>query len=638
MGDANVFQAVFEHAPVPMLVVEQTGQIVAANAAARALLATAAGATNGPALQQLVELPDGVTVQGALANSARGAGTVRARIRGRPAGTGEFTMDWWSWPDAAGALRAICLRDTAELDAMARELNFARESAVAGPRHLAALVTHISHELRLPLNVVVGSADLMLASRLDDSQRRLTENMRLCAAFMGEMVSEVLGFSRFEAAEDYRLEALSFIPAETLAWVVRVLEERAVAKGLRLKSEVDALCSESLLGRAPWIRRVLMNLVGNAIKFTAEGEVRVRAECSVVDSTARRLRFIVTDTGEGIEADDLATLFEPFRQARAAGTGGELGSGLGLSICRRLVEAMGGQCGMESVPGQGTTAWFELELELAGREASPPEAAGTPFSMQDLDPRAGDAGGIHAERARDAPRVLVVEDNRLCREVLLEMLTHLGFRCDGAASGLEALHALANKEYDVAMVDCGLPDVSGCDLIRLLHSRSDLQHPAIIVTPGGGQERCVQRGIHATLPKPISMEALCGALQPWRVAPARTMPAKRAWPEGGAWESRAPSPAYVEAFTSDLNERLARISVAVASSDMESLRREVHAIASGSMQMGAVALVEKCAEITAQANDGRVESAMALADELRVLAAEQANRLAHALEAGKGHA
>lgn len=601
----------FGFALEPILLVDGRTRVLAANPAACALWSLSAGELEGRAVVELFHPDDRPALRDLLGMSATVAtATVRLRallddgltipVDGRAA-----QLPGAGGDDQGGGSRMLALRDMGAIDAMERELAFARETAISAPRHLAGLTTTISHELRLPLNVIAGAAELISRGKLDPEQLRHAETMRLSIEFMADMVSELLTFSRLEAAEDFRLDALSFIPEQTVDWVLRMLVERADAKGLSLERRLDPLAGMSLLGRGPWIRRVLMNLVGNAIKFTEKGHVEVSTVSEPVGEDRVRIRFQVRDTGPGFEQEDLAQLFLPFRQFNRSPEVNMLGTGLGLSICKRLVEAMGGEISITSTPGQGALASFEVEFARAGRPAAGPNGEGTAAQVGDAvayvscSTRARQAGGT---------RVLVVEDNALCRDVLMDMLRYLGCEADAVGGGGDALATLDRERYDVVLVDCNLPDMSGCELIRQVRAPDRVNRPGIIVIPGGGLKSCVQAEVYDAVPKPISMGRLSMALRPWlerQVARPQGRPPP--FPDGqGAWGGGKPPASLLEVFTVDLHERFGLTRDAAELGDLETILREAHAIRGGSMQLGAARLVTEVERLSELARNGDI--------------------------------
>lgn len=605
------YRQVFELALEPMLLVDGRNQVFAANPAACALWNLPAGEFEGRSVAELFHADDAPALRGLLGKPARPE-TAPVRLRALAIDGLPTPVDGRAAPltrsggdDSGGELRVLVLRDLGAIDAMERELAFARETAVSGPRHLAGLTTSISHELRLPLNVVAGAADLISRGQLDPEQRRHAETIRLSVEFMADMVTEILSFSRLEAAEDFRLDALSFIPEQTVDWVLRMLAERAEAKGLALERRLDPLAGTSLLGRGPWIRRVLMNLVGNAIKFTDNGSVEVSTSSEVVGRDRLRVRFEVRDTGPGFDQEDLAQLFLPFRQFNRAPEVNALGTGLGLSICKRLVEAMGGEIGIVSVPGEGAVASFELEFARAGRRAAAPSGMDTLAQPRDA---AKDNSGIAADRQGGGARVLVVEDNALCRDVLLDMLRYLDCEADAVGAGGDALAALDREPYDVLLVDCNLPDMTGCELIRQVRAPDRVNPPGIIVIPGGGLKSCVQAEVYDAVPKPISMGRLSMALRPWlEREEARPQGRPPPFPNGqGPWGGGKPPASLLEVFTADLHERFGRTRDAAELGDLETIVGEAHAIRGGSMQLGAARLVTEFGRLSELARNGDV--------------------------------
>ncbi|MGQ0644326.1 MAG: response regulator, partial [Elusimicrobiota bacterium] len=329
---------------------------------------------------------------------------------------------------------------TVQLKDATVELVKARDEAVEALKVKAQFLANMSHEIRTPLNAVIGMTELVLNTPLNDGQREGLETVRSSGEALLGVVNSVLDFSKAEAGK-LLLEERDFDLRGLVRDLAGVFRQAALAKGLSLEIVCGEDLSVPLRGDSGRLRQVLMNLTGNALKFTERGGIAVRA--AKLEETAGHVlvRVAVTDTGIGVQPEARVSLFSPFTQADPSMTRKYGGTGLGLAISKRLVELMGGSVGMESEPDRGSTFWIEVPL-----------AKGTPAPPSALRP-AGRRGKNLA--------VLVAEDNVVNRKVLSAQLEHLGVNADAVANGREALDALERKPYDLVFMDCQMPEMDG---------------------------------------------------------------------------------------------------------------------------------------------------------------------------------
>jgi PAS domain S-box-containing protein len=411
-------------------------------------------------------------------------------------------------------------------DAVAAELDRAREEAVSASRAKSAFVANMSHELRTPLNGVIGMVDLLSRTGLDARQRRYVEVARSSASLLLSVINDILDFSKIEAGK-LELDRVEFSFAEVVEEVAAMMELAAEDRGLELTCQTDAALVSPLFGDPARIRQVLVNLMSNAIKFTPRGEVAVRAVLAGEAGSEAYLRVEVRDTGVGIAPDARSRLFHPFSQVDASATRRHGGAGLGLAICRELVQRMGGEIGVESTLGSGSTFWFALRLERVdpGRALAP-----------QVD---GRLAGL---------RVLAVDDNATNREVLRAQLAAAGTRCDVASSGPEALRALAeavgaDDPFSLAVLDQHMPGMDGVELARLIKADGRFARTRVVMLGSIGRPLDAAQmsaiGVLTWATKPIwraqLLRALTTALDG---GPALPEPAKVAPPAPAAPEPR----------------------------------------------------------------------------------------------------
>jgi signal transduction histidine kinase/ActR/RegA family two-component response regulator len=362
----------------------------------------------------------------------------------------------------------------------------------------------MSHEVRTPLNSIIGLTGLMAESQLDREQRDYVETVRASATTMLTLINDILDFSKIEAGR-LELEAIPFQPAALCTEVIDLLGFRAREKNIALHLRKGAGSDAAFLGDPARLRQILLNLVGNAIKFTEAGEVELRCQSNLLAGGQGELRFTVRDTGPGIPAAAQAGLFQAFAQADRSTSRRFGGTGLGLAISRQLVELMGGSIGLESNEGEGATFWVQLRLPRSSTQPSP------------LAARDHDAN--EPEQRVDA-RVLLVEDNPVNQKVAVLQLERLGCTVSLAANGLEAIDAYKRGEFDVILMDCQMPVMDGYEATRMLRTLEmpGRRTPIIALTAHamkGDRDRCLAAGMDDYLTKPVDRRELARTLSRW---------------------------------------------------------------------------------------------------------------------------
>ncbi len=404
------------------------------------------------------------------------------------------------------ALAAIKEAAEAARDAAER----ARAEAEAANHAKSTFLATMSHEIRTPMNGVLGMVEVLERQGLNEAQRCTVSTIRDSGKALLHIIDDVLDFSKIEAGR-LELEATSFLLSGLVHAVVDTFRPQALAKGLTLDAEIDAGSQDALIGDPTRVRQILVNLLSNAIKFTDRGGVWVRVGTVPLGEGGTRATLTVTDTGVGLGEEQLARLFQPFVQADSSTTRQFGGTGLGLSIVRRLAQVMSGDVAAESAPGAGSTFTATLTLQAA--------PAGSPLKTM-LRPAAKTS--VNAAAGRGAPRVLVVDDHPVNRQVLVLQLQLLGIAADSAANGVDALAAWAPGRYAAVLADIHMPRMDGHELARQLRAteadRGGSRTPIIAVTANamrGEEEHCLASGMDAYLAKPVSIERLRATLERW---------------------------------------------------------------------------------------------------------------------------
>ena len=417
---------------------------------------------------------------------------------------------------------------TLNLQQVNMELENARQKADAANRAKSEFVGNISHELRTPMNGILGMAQLVLNSPLNEKQRKQVNILYDSGKILLNIINELLDLGKIEAGK-MELEAIPSDLLQTIKDAVNLLNVRAEEKGLNLAIQTQGHLPQQVIGDHNRLRQIILNLVGNAVKFTQKGNITVLLALEKIIDNQAQLKISVIDTGIGISPQELPLMFDKFHQANASTSRKYGGTGLGLFICRQLIELMGGKINVESQEGKGSTFYFTLILPIV---PSTPVSEMTPqipsLAAKVSTPTQESISAL--PNSKLPPRILLAEDDRVNQIVAKMTLADINCQLDIANHGQEALDMIAKQTYDLVLMDLHMPILDGyatTQRIRQSEQNTDTHLPIIAMTAdllSGDLENCLEACMDDTLVKPITKVSIEEILNKW--LPTKALPAK----------------------------------------------------------------------------------------------------------------
>jgi PAS domain S-box-containing protein len=627
IGEAQ-YRLLADTAPDAIITVDEGGRIMFANPATERLFGYSHAEVVGQPFAMLAPPEDRQryleAFEAYLVGSRAPLAFSSSRVVGARRDGGTFALEVSCGEGFAGIHRFFTgiLRDVSDRLMAEQAMLDAREQAEQASRLKSEFLANMSHEIRTPMNGIMGMLDLVLEESLTGAQRAKVERARESAQALLEIINDILDLSKIEAGR-LDLEPAWVSPAALVADVEMLLRPLATAKGLKLETAIDASLPSRVLADGGRLRQVLINLAGNAVKFTDDGRVSLEASVRGRHGAAVDLQFTVRDTGIGIPADQIPRVFEKFTQLNGASNRRSGGTGLGLSICARLIELMGGHIGVVSELGRGSTFWVDLTLQGSEPAVLAPPAS----SMPGPEPAPAEP------KLAPTRHVLLVEDNPINQQYASAVLRSCGCTVTVVSNGRQAVEQVATLMPDLVLMDCQMPVMDGYEAARRIRASGHVM-PILALTANAmaaDRQRCMAAGMDDVLVKPIQPEALRAAVT--RVhAGIRAEPVEDVGLDVEAVIARIGGDRELFAdigrlFVEHSSELTTALTAAVAAGDAAALATSAHALKGSISSFTQGSPYEWAKQVEDTARGGDLAEAAALVPQLTT----EVDRLRHAL-------
>ena len=589
---------------------------------------------------EFVSADDKATVNTALDDLAGSRSAAEFTVRFKRKFNDVRWLKWHVSPDKNGQL-FCAVHDVDESRHHQQEMERARAVAEMAAASKTDFLATMSHEIRTPMNGIIGITNLLLDTDLEVEQRHYAQSVVESGEALLAIIDDILDISKMEAGK-LELDEQDFSVEKVIGSVTDVLTPRAIENRLELATFIAPEVAKLVHGDSGKLRQILLNLIGNAIKFTEAGAVSVRVTIDGEDDRNQTLRFEVKDTGIGISDAARPNLFLRYSQAESSTTNKYGGTGLGLSICKELTEMMGGNIGFQSEVGSGSTFWFTIQLARADATLPDPdiqEEVVDTTAIDTLRATATDTDQIvrpgNAKTVKpDSLRVLLVEDNAVNQMLAMAILKKAGHRVDLAVDGIEAVDSVSNNLYDVVLMDIQMPNMDGLEATRLIRAMDDPNKANVYIVAItanallGDRETCLSAGMNDYLPKPIDQKRLLAALNlvqsetPSDPTPDHADNTVETVIDETAFQNLketvgSDAVANMIAITlASAPATMALIEAANAEGDLEKMNREAHDMGNHFGNFGAARLHAHIVELTKACRENRAARASLLANQM----------------------